>query len=54
MERVTQALDLPKDQKKKIVWSLMCPDESPGLSNVYGKNFDELYQSYEKKGSFKI
>ena len=35
------------------MWSLMCPDESKGLSNVYGKEFEALYIQYEKKGKFK-
>jgi ribonucleoside-diphosphate reductase subunit M1 len=30
-------------------WTLMCPDEFPGLSDVYGNEFKELYESYEKK-----
>ena len=28
-------------------WTLMCPDECPGLSDVYGDNFKELYCKYE-------
>lgn len=28
-------------------WCLMCPDQCPGLVNVYGKEFEDLYQSYE-------
>ena len=28
-------------------WTLMCPDECPGLSDVYGDEFDELYKKYE-------
>ena len=31
-------------------WSLFCPDEAPGLSDVWGKEFVELYTSYEAKG----
>jgi ribonucleoside-diphosphate reductase alpha subunit len=34
-------------------WSLMCPDECPGLSDVYGPAFDELYEKYESEGRFK-
>jgi len=30
-------------------WSLMCPHECPGLSDVYGQDFDDLYRSYESK-----
>ena len=31
-------------------WSLMCPDECPGLSDVYGPAFKELYEKYERDG----
>jgi len=31
-------------------WTLMCPDECPGLSNVYGEEFKSLYTSYENNG----
>lgn len=31
-------------------WTLMCPDECKGLSDVYGDNFNELYEKYEKEG----
>lgn len=34
------------------VWSLMCPNTCKGLSDVYGAEFDELYESYEKQGRF--
>ena len=34
-------------------WCLMCPHESPGLSSVYGKEFNELYTRYEKEGKYK-
>ena len=36
-----------KENKK---WSLFCPDECPGLSDVYGNKFKELYESYESSG----
>ena len=31
-------------------WSLFCPNEAPGLADVYGEKFERLYLSYEKKG----
>ena len=31
-------------------WTMMCPNECPGLSDVYGKEFVELYERYEKEG----
>lgn len=33
-------------------WSLMCPNKCPGLSDVYGEKFVELYTKYEKEGKF--
>jgi ribonucleotide reductase alpha subunit len=40
MERV-------KDNGK---WSLFCPHECPGLSDVYGEKFTELFKQYEVSG----
>ncbi|GAA4057482.1 ribonucleoside-diphosphate reductase subunit alpha [Flavobacterium chungnamense] len=31
-------------------WTLMCPNECPGLDNVYGDEFEALYTSYEVQG----
>tara|TARA_R110001632_G_scaffold64034_2_gene152547 strand:+ start:21426 stop:23672 length:2247 start_codon:yes stop_codon:yes gene_type:complete len=31
-------------------WSLFCPDTAKGLPDVYGKEFDELYEKYENEG----
>jgi ribonucleoside-diphosphate reductase alpha subunit len=31
-------------------WSLFCPDTAKGLSDCYGKEFDELYTKYEEEG----
>ncbi|TGL25097.1 ribonucleoside-diphosphate reductase subunit alpha [Leptospira bourretii] len=31
-------------------WSLFCPNEAPGLSEVYGDEFASLYEQYEKEG----
>jgi len=28
-------------------WSLFCPNECPGLADVYGEQFNELYEKYE-------
>jgi len=32
------------------MWSLMCPDECPGLHEVWGEKFETLYEQYEKEG----
>jgi ribonucleoside-diphosphate reductase alpha chain len=31
-------------------WTLMCPNECPGLYDVYGDEFEALYTSYEAQG----
>ena len=31
-------------------WTLMCPNECPGLSDAYGPAFEELYIKYETEG----
>ena len=33
-------------------WCLMCPDQSPGLSDVWGQEFEDLYTKYEKEGKY--
>ncbi|AGY97249.1 CPXV083 protein [Cowpox virus] len=34
-------------------WSLMCPDECPGLDNVWGDEFERLYTQYEREKRYK-
>ena len=36
--------------KADAEWSLFCPDVCPGLSDVYGDEFDALYAKYEAEG----
>jgi len=31
-------------------WSLMCPNECPGLADCHGAEFEELYERYEAEG----
>ena len=31
-------------------WTLMCPHKCPGLADVYGDEFDALYEKYEREG----
>lgn len=31
-------------------WSVFCPDEAPGLADVWGQEFRDLYAKYEKEG----
>ncbi len=32
------------------LWTLMCPNECPGLYDVYGEEFEKMYTDYEKAG----
>ncbi len=32
------------------MWSYFCPDECPGLADVYGDEFRALYERYEREG----
>ena len=34
-------------------WYLMCPDECPGLSDVWGKDYEDLYWNYVEKKQYK-
>lgn len=34
-------------------WSLFCPNEAPGLADVWGEPFDELYLKFEREGRAK-
>ena len=34
-------------------WYLMCPNESPGLQDVYGEEFNELYREYVAQGRYR-
>jgi len=39
-----------KRVKADADWSLMCPDECPGLHEVWGDEFEALYEKYEREG----
>jgi ribonucleoside-diphosphate reductase alpha subunit len=38
--------------KENEVWSLFSPYSAPGLDDVYGEEFEQLYHKYEKEGLF--
>jgi ribonucleotide reductase alpha subunit len=40
--------------KNDELWTLMCPDECPGLSDVYGEEFEALYAKYEAAGKGRV
>jgi ribonucleoside-diphosphate reductase alpha subunit len=39
-----------KRVKENGEWSLFSPDTAPGLADVYGNDFEELYTRYEREG----
>jgi ribonucleotide reductase alpha subunit/intein/homing endonuclease len=43
-------LFMERVKEKNGKWSLFCPHECPGLSDVYGEQFKILYEKYEVEG----
>ncbi|MEL1247187.1 ribonucleoside-diphosphate reductase subunit alpha [Flavobacterium helocola] len=39
-----------KRVEEDTTWTLMCPNECPGLDEIYGEEFEALYLSYEAQG----
>ncbi len=39
-----------KRVKENGTWSLFCPNEAPGLADVWGEEFEALYAKYEAEG----
>ncbi|WP_298147061.1 ribonucleoside-diphosphate reductase subunit alpha [Flavobacterium sp.] len=39
-----------KRVQEDSTWTLMCPNECPGLYDIYGEEFDALYTKYEAEG----
>ncbi|UXX80780.1 ribonucleoside-diphosphate reductase subunit alpha [Reichenbachiella carrageenanivorans] len=39
-----------KRVKENGDWTLMCPNECPGLADAYGEEFEKLYEKYEAEG----
>ncbi|HYI78246.1 MAG TPA: ribonucleoside-diphosphate reductase subunit alpha, partial [Chryseolinea sp.] len=35
------------------MWSLFCPNEAPGLADVWGDEFERLYEKYERENKFR-
>lgn len=48
MSRLQESLTSGKD----INWSLMCPNQCPGLYTTYGEEFNKLYMRYESEGRY--
>ena len=39
-----------KRVEKNQDWTLFCPNEAPGMADVYGEEFEALYEKYEQEG----
>ena len=55
MKRLIKAYEgykSPNEVGEIIKWSLMDPNTSKGLSDVYGEEFEELYERYEAEGKY--
>lgn len=48
MQRLEKAVKNNND--RTVMWSLFCPDEARGLTDVYGTEYTKLYEQYEKQG----
>lgn len=50
------ALWIPDEFMRRVEnnedWSLMCPKQSPGLSDCWGEDFEKLYKTYEQEGKY--
>ena len=42
-----------KRVEEEGIWSLMCPNECPGLSDCHSEAFEALYTKYESEGKFR-
>ena len=42
-----------KRVEENSTWTLFCPDENPGLSDVHSDDFEKLYLEYENRGDGK-
>lgn len=43
-----------KKLEKNEDWYLMCPNECPGLDNIYGQEFETLYQQYVDEKRYRV
>ena len=41
-----------KRVQENTKWSIMCPNECPGLTDTYGEEFNKLYTKYESEGKY--
>lgn len=47
-------LKMCTQSQNTIYWSCFCPDECPGLNDVYGEEFEALYHKYESEGKARV
>ena len=50
MKKIMEALH---DVQKKVSWYLMDPDECKGLNNLYGEEYENLYNEYVEKKMYR-
>jgi len=50
MKRLIQAIE---NKDTSVLWSLMCPHQCPRLYDVYGEEFEKLYEEYEREGRYR-
>jgi ribonucleoside-diphosphate reductase subunit M1 len=46
-------IDSVSNTDNDVDWYLLCPNECPGLTDVYGDEFEKLYWDYVNKGKYK-
>lgn len=49
---IKRMIEAIKSPNKTVMWSLMCPNQSKGLVDSHGDEFDALYTKYENEGNF--
>lgn len=42
-------LEIAIKTNEEVMWSLFCPNKAKGLADVYGDDFEKLYEEYEEK-----
>lgn len=55
MKRLIKECDGSNEEEDEpVMWSLMDPNVCPGLADVWGDEFEELYEAYELKGMYTV
>lgn len=51
-KRVQKAYQRGAENEPPVMWSLMCPNVCPGLSDCWGAEFEALYEKYEAEKKY--